>query len=330
MYIARPSAAILPKCSLLASCCCAFLPVGGRPSNEGSQPQIQFRTYASHSNPPTLSWPSKPLSQLTPYEIFNQPHSSAYQKTTFYQLAKLYHPDCAPTADHPSAYLSKATRTERFRLIVAANALLSDPTKKKTYDVYGVGWNGTSSHIRSDPRRPTAATYASGPWKTSPAGNATWEDWERWYRSEGMRDGFPGTSSSSGSGNSNDSEAPKPFTTHTNFVTIILLLSFTGVLIQLARVDSFTTTYEQRRDRRNRDIQRDLWRVRKEAIAIGGKDGRVQAFLRMRDPEGHGGLEAVREERMRRLLPDGEVCLSGDVSGKDLSDAVDHDEDGEE
>ncbi|KAK6516602.1 hypothetical protein TWF506_006502 [Arthrobotrys conoides] len=322
MYAIRPSASsILPKCSILGSRHSLFL----LPITDRSQSHIarleprhkpQSRPYATNSH---HSWPTKPISQLTPYEIFNQPHLSIYQKTHFYQLVKLYHPDCIPPSDHPCSLLSKTTRTERFRLIVAANTILSDPAKKKAYDEFGVGWNTIPRH--TDFRRRTAATYASGPWKSSPAGNATWEDWERWYKSEGMSGSGSGGGgnyySSSGGGTSAAGEgasAAEPITAHKNFVTIIMLLSFTGILIQLARVDQFNTSYEEKRDKKNRDIQRDLWRIRKDAM---GKDGRVQAFLKMRDPEGYGGVEEVREERLRKLLPEGEVCLSDGV-GRDV------------
>ncbi|KAK6363090.1 hypothetical protein TWF730_000535 [Orbilia blumenaviensis] len=319
MYVTRPSALILPKCSLFAGCY-AFLPLtdkpqvsrhgGGGSGPEPHQPrkpavlQTQFRRYATNAH---HSWPTKPIAQLTPYEIFNQPHSSNYHKAHFYQLVKLYHPDCIPPSDHPCSLLPKTTRTERFRLIVAANTLLSDPTKKKAYDEFGVGWNAIPRHV--DFKRRTASTYASGPWKNSPAGNATWEDWERWYRAEGMGNGYyySGPGGTSGTGEADDTEQ---ITSHKNFVTFIMLLSFGGILVQLVRLDQFNTSYEVKRDRRNRDIQRDLWRLRGESM---GKDGRVQAFLKMRDPESYGGVEEVREERMRRLLPDGEVCLSDGI-----------------
>ncbi|KAK6536319.1 hypothetical protein TWF281_000558 [Arthrobotrys megalospora] len=308
MYVTRPSASILPKCSLIAGCYSLFPITDRHQVAQHEHPQLckpQYRLYATNSH---HSWPTKPISQLTPYEIFNQPHSSIYQKVHFYQLVKLYHPDCIPPSDHPCSLLPKSTRTERFRLIIAANTLLSDPTKKKAYDEFGVGWNTVPRH--TDFRRRTAATYASGPWKNSPAGNATWEDWERWYKSEGMGSG--GTYYAASGGGTEDADATKPITTHKNFVTVIMLLSFTGILIQLVRVDQFNTSYEEKRDRKNRDIQRDLWRIRRDSM---GKDGRVQAFLKMRDPEGYGGVEEVREERLRRLLPEGEVCLSDGVRG---------------
>lgn len=184
--------------------------------------------------------------------------------------------------------------------------------KKKEYDDFGVGWNSIPRH--TDIRRRTAATYASGPWKNSPAGNATWEDWERWYKSEGTGGGENYYSSRGGSTSTgDDAGAAEPITAHRNFVTGIMLLSFAGILIQLVRVDQFNASYEEKRDKKNRDIQRDLWRIRRDSM---GKDGRVQAFLKMRDPEGYGGVEEVREERMRRLLPEGEVCLSEGV-GRD-------------
>ncbi|KAK6357266.1 hypothetical protein TWF718_001585 [Orbilia javanica] len=312
MYITRPStsSSILPKCSVFASCHSLLLPITDRTQITRNPPHhkaaAQSRFYATNAH---HSWPTKPISQLTPYEIFNQPHSSVYQKVHFYQLVKLYHPDCIPPSDHPCSLLPKNTRTERFRLIVAANTLLSDPEKKKAYDEFGVGWNSVPRH--TDIRRRTAANYASGPWKNSPAGNATWEDWERWYKAEGTGgNGNYYSSPGGGTSTGDDASATEPITTHKNFVTVIMLLSFTGILIQLARVDQFNTSYEEKRDRKNRDIQRDLWRIRGDSM---GKDGRVQAFLKMRDPEGYGGAEEVREERMRRLLPEGEVCLSDGI-----------------
>ncbi|KAJ5294806.1 hypothetical protein N7508_009627 [Penicillium antarcticum] len=36
--------------------------------------------------------------------------------------------------------LSKDERVERYRLIVAAHEILSDPQKRTAYDVYGIGW----------------------------------------------------------------------------------------------------------------------------------------------------------------------------------------------
>ncbi|KAF3934299.1 hypothetical protein ABW19_dt0205857 [Dactylella cylindrospora] len=313
MFVAKPYSTLVPKCSFLT----VILPLTDKPFSFADHPRYayQSRFYATHTEPlhhrhrSSINWPDKPHTQLTPYEIFDQPHSSAYKKTTFYQLVKLYHPDIALPSNHPSASLSKAIRTERFRLVVAANAILADPSKKKAYDTYGVGWNSRHSAAR-DPRRRTAATYADGPWKHSPAGNATWEDWERWYRAEGMG-GYTATAE--------NPEDTQPLTSNTNFVTIILLISISGILIQLARFDTYSSRYEERRDRRDREISRQLFRLRREGDELGGKDGRVQAFLRMRDPEGYGGgVEAVREEKLRRLLPEGEVCMSDDTRSKDL------------
>ncbi|KAJ6264647.1 hypothetical protein Dda_0796 [Drechslerella dactyloides] len=313
MYLARQSAAIFPKCSLLAT---AFLPATDKPCP--SSPHPSPRCYATASAPtPDDNWPShKPFSHLTPYEIFNQPASSTYRKAAFYHLVKLYHPDILPPTSHPSARLSKATRTERFRLIVAANALLADPARKRAYDTHGIGWGTgragwTDTHTPSHMRRSTVDVYASGPWKRSPAGNATWEDWERWYRDEGMH-------TRAGSGDA-ATAAEEQITTHTNFVTILLLLSFVGVAAQLIRADSYNSNFVERRDRRHREISSDLFRARRFGEAAVGKDERVQAFLKMRDPEGYGGgVEAVREDRMRQLLPEGEVCLSGDIGGREV------------
>ncbi|OOG00293.1 hypothetical protein ASPCADRAFT_57 [Aspergillus carbonarius ITEM 5010] len=87
------------------------------------------------SNPSSLPWP--PTQDLTPYNILNLRPSDPYTKAPFYNLVKIYHPDRYHTV--PSN-LSPATREHRYRLVLAAHELLSDPQKRLAYDRYGVGW----------------------------------------------------------------------------------------------------------------------------------------------------------------------------------------------
>ena len=77
----------------------------------------------------------------TPYQIFGQKKDSPYSKRKFYELVKLYHPD---RHDYGSSgnLPSYTTKLERYRLIVAANDILSNPVKRAAYDRYGSGWNG--------------------------------------------------------------------------------------------------------------------------------------------------------------------------------------------
>lgn len=100
-------------------------------------------------------------------------------------------------------------------------------------------------------------------------------------------------------------------------MSIILVLSFVGIAIQLVRVDQYSNSFEERRDKQHRNISKDLWRLKKEALSEQRQE-RVETFLKMRDPGGYGGgVEKVREERYRKLLPEPEVCLSEGTRGKD-------------
>jgi len=117
----------------------------------------------------------------TPYQILNIDPSAPYSKARFNELVKIYHPD---RCDHPESdvcsHLPPAVRLDRYRLIVAAHAILSDPTKRKAYDTYGAGWVGATSLGRPEYpfARPRSSSEKYGPF--TPHANATWEDWERW------------------------------------------------------------------------------------------------------------------------------------------------------
>ncbi|KAJ5736322.1 uncharacterized protein N7483_001447 [Penicillium malachiteum] len=104
------------------------------------------RSYAtiSDTSGPVYSWPKS--SSFTPYEVLNIPRNAAYSKTRYYDLVKLYHPD------RHSKDVTEEVRLHRYKIVVAAHEILSDPTKRDAYDKFDAG------------------IYT----------NATWEDWERW------------------------------------------------------------------------------------------------------------------------------------------------------
>ncbi|KAK3939221.1 hypothetical protein QBC46DRAFT_388488, partial [Diplogelasinospora grovesii] len=117
-------------------------------------------------------WPASP--NPTPYEIFDQPKNDAYCKARFYELVKLYHPDRRHHTSHDG--IPHLTKLERYRLVVLANDILSDPERRRLYDRYGAGW-GSQPDMRSSYRK------ADRTWRQEPGNpsmNATWEDWERW------------------------------------------------------------------------------------------------------------------------------------------------------
>uniref|UniRef100_A0A8H7NIQ4 J domain-containing protein n=1 Tax=Bionectria ochroleuca TaxID=29856 RepID=A0A8H7NIQ4_BIOOC len=132
------------------------------------------RSGSKHSTP---AWPTK--ANPSPYDVLGLKPKEPYNKARYYQLVKIYHPDIqASTSPIPTA-----TRLERYRLIVAANNLLSNPDKRHTYDTHGIGWHlndGSHAEVRQADRN----------WRHqpgSPAMNATWEDWERWRQDRETR-----------------------------------------------------------------------------------------------------------------------------------------------
>lgn len=94
------------------------------------------RRPSSPPRKPLSTWPSP--SNLTPYTILGLRPGDSYSKSRFYELVKAYHPDRASSTT--TQILSEATRTERYRLIIAANEILDNPAKRKAYDQYGIGW----------------------------------------------------------------------------------------------------------------------------------------------------------------------------------------------
>lgn len=86
-------------------------------------------------------WPSS--RNPTPYDILGIGKGQQYQKTRYYNLVKAYHPDL-----QTSTRLPKEIQTHRFRLVVAAHAILSDTKKRAAYDMYGAGWSSPSIRDR--------------------------------------------------------------------------------------------------------------------------------------------------------------------------------------
>lgn len=239
----------------------------------------------------------------TPYQIFGQKKGSPYSKKRFYELVKQYHPD---RHDHHSADdgLSYATKTERYRLVVAANTILSDPVKRGAYDCYGAGWNGQPD--AAGPRDPTDPTNTWGGrgWGGGPAGpsqNATWEDWEKWYQ--------------------RDAKGPQEprYTSNSAFVGLIMVFAAIGGIGQATRAGNYGMRFIEERDALHSTMSKDLMRRRKETTTLyGTRQERIDTFLKQRDPDGYG-LSDPKEEAYRRLLPPPEVCSSEDIKGRNMA-----------
>jgi curved DNA-binding protein CbpA len=254
----------------------------------------------------SLRWPEITSANAipTPYQIFNQKKGSPYSKKRFYELVKLYHPDRHDPDD--CSGLPYATKLERYRLVVAANDILSDPIKRGAYDIYGAGWNGQPDVLRprdSSEQPATWGGHSERGWGGGPSGpsqNATWEDWEKWYQREGK-----GT------------QEPR-YVSNAAFVGLILAFAALGGMTQATRAGNYSITFLEQRDALHRNVSKDLMRRRKEAMgAYGSREERIESFLKQRDPYGYGVTDP-KEESYRRVLPPPEICSSENIKDRTM------------
>lgn len=220
-----------------------------------------------------LPWPISP--NPTPYEIFSQTREAPYQKTQFYHLVKLYHPDrhhhvSGLSHGHGHGHghgLSTATMLERYRLIVAANNILSDPAKRRAYDLYGTGWAGQAD--MHSPYRGADQSWRSRP--GSAANNATWEDWERWHdeRSRGSR-------------GSRGEKQVQQFMSNGGFAVIVIFFIVLGGIAQVTRAGSTSLTMQEMQDQQHKMISRKLMSQQAGHAPLSRKD-RVWSFLERRE-----------------------------------------------
>lgn len=216
-------------------------------------------------DPTSPTWPKS--KNPTPYEIFDQAKSTPYSKKTFYQLVKLYHPDRHAHTSHLGGSMTQGVKLERYRLVVAANDILSDPTKRRAYDLYGAGWGGTSEMSN------TAYREADRAWRAqagTAAHNATWEDWERWHwENNSRRDGAAGRSE------------PR-YMSNGLFVMTICVFVLIGGWGQATRAGSHGMYLVEMQEKKDNHISEEMWRRRREKAMLTRED-RVENFLRSRE-----------------------------------------------
>lgn len=206
-------------------------------------------------------WPSGP--HPTPYQIFDQKRDAPYSKARFYTLVKFYHPDRHTQPGAADSSLSHAVRLERYRLVVAANQILSDPARKRAYDLYGAGWGSKLSMDNS------AYRNAEKSWRNEPGNpsmNATWEDWERWY---GERDG-------------EKSKQRTVFMSNEMFVVVICAFVVAGSMGQAKRANKSTMGLVEMHDQKHEAISHDIRRRQTEQYGLSRHE-RVESFLRQRE-----------------------------------------------
>lgn len=261
-----------------------------------------------------LHWPQLDNPRLipTPYEIFNQSRHEPYSKRRFYELVKIYHPDRQPSSESHTPDL----RIERYRLVVAANAILSDPTKRYAYDRTGRGWaKWRTDGPQSDDlegkdykyttfhrwRKDVAEKYQFAV-EDDPMFCATWEDWEKWYHRQQyphLYENRSWTSSFFSSGS-----APRQTEVYTSnyvFLMIAALVAALGGTLQATRADSQAQSYRERATKRSEEVGKRLNEARDVALqtAEQSKDTRIRNWVRSRDEYHDDG-------------PDGRTAMPGD------------------
>lgn len=205
-----------------------------------------------------LSWPSR--AKPTPYDIFGQARGAPYNKARYIELVKLYHPDRHHLT---SAGLSRSTKLERYRLVSAANEILSDPVRRRMYDLTGAGWGDADATTTTG--RPVHKSWRYEPGNASQ--NATWEDWERWYRQRQR-------------GDANEKQAPV-FMSNAGFAMLVSLFVVVAAWGQATRAGTSGISLVGMQDAKHEHVQQELWRRQSEQAALS-RQGRVDSFVTKR------------------------------------------------
>ena len=254
----------------------------------------QRRQYANHRSDTDISWPTTATGITpTPYEIFDLKRGEPYSKRNFYILVKLYHPDRHGQADTHCGGISYSTKLERYRLVILAHEILSDPTKRREYDSNGVGWVERNERwARYNPRdhgRSGPFGYGAG-YDASPFANATWEDWERWREKSGE-------SSQTYEGN---------YVSQNGFAGIVILLAVISGFAQATRAGQYSTNLEAKIKSVNEETQ-SFMQTRAGDSSDLRHDGRVKLFLEKRDSR-KLGLQDGEEETYGKAF-EGQLAL---------------------
>lgn len=256
-----------------------------------ARPTSSRNGYATASPSPSddYQWPSS--SSFSPYDVLNLHRNAPYSKTRFYELVKIYHPD-RPCQDHPLCrHLSQEVRTQRYRIVVTAHEILSDPIRRAAYDHTGAGW----SHNRQAYSTAVHAKAGGGLYGSEIYSNATWEDWERWnQRRQGPQ---------------------RHVVDQRFFIRLVILLVLFGGALQASWIKQMNTGFETRLRDVSEDSMRFLaGREQNTLNQMASNDARVQSFLIRRDPTGSGLKNDEQQVYQRELHPRRRVSSEDQVN----------------
>ncbi|EPS29838.1 hypothetical protein PDE_04788 [Penicillium oxalicum 114-2] len=225
---------------------------------------------ASDSSENPYQWPSS--SSFTPYDVLNLRRNAPYSKAQYYDLVKIYHPDRS-CDEHPLCRnISPEVRLQRYRIVVTAHEILSDPARRAAYDQTGAGW----SHHPQRYSTAAEAAHAWGPYGSTIYANATWEDWERF--------------------NNRYHGKQQHVVDQRTFTRLVVLLVLFGGAVQASWIGQMNSGYEKRLREVSEDSMRFLSGRRQQTVTqMPHNDARVQTFLIRRDPTGSGLKEEEQE-----------------------------------
>ncbi|KAF2764032.1 hypothetical protein EJ03DRAFT_242842, partial [Teratosphaeria nubilosa] len=221
-------------------------------------------------------WPETPKGRScpSPYAIFGIKHNAVYSKGKYYELVKLYHPDLSK--DKHNGDPAHQLKMERYRLIVAAHNILSDPTKRSAYDRFGAGWDGRAdpagSGARSGAHQPGPFSHSWNDHADPIWQNATWEDWERFYARRAEHEGGP-------------SSAPRApvYMKNSYFLSLVIFFAIIGSSANYGRAQDAGDYLVERRDIVHDRAAKELRKVRQDMAGMRGKEERIQWFMRQRE-----------------------------------------------
>ncbi|RAK81741.1 J domain-containing protein [Aspergillus fijiensis CBS 313.89] len=261
-----------------------------------SMQSVHGRSDSSNNSASPL-WPST-ADDLTPYRILGLQPGEPYRKSAFYERAKLYHPDRHRAV--PSG-LAPAIRASRYRMVVAAHELLSDPHKREAYDRSGVGWKwgvtAAPQTTAGGARRTYTYTYAS-------------------QRPSGPGPGPAGVGAGASADASDYSNATTAadrnppalrfFRTRSGLLLVVVILVFFQSCLFIVQYNKA----QLRACQVHRHCQRLLERRRTRAGNLAALPAaQLERFLLNRDPSGMG-LTGVERYVYRDVLP---TCAHGPV-----------------
>lgn len=177
-------------------------------------------------------------------------------------------------------------RVERYRLVIAANCVLSDPAKRSAYDRFGAGWYGRVDTGFSKYRGGYSSKAEWSGFKSSPImHNATWEDWERWYQT---------------CNGSKRAKQEPTYVSNGGFVTLVAVVVVLGAVGQRTWIEGYSASLIKQIDMVHDNNSKGVESRRRASQQLGNRDERLESFLKARDSYGYDTVSSTSDFELNR------------------------------